>query len=52
MRCGDNQVGYFELDLVYYEAVLSDRDVAALRDVSRDHEAEADVYVEVPSDAV
>jgi hypothetical protein len=41
MRCGDNRVGYFDLELVYYEAVLSDGDVVALREVSRDLEAEA-----------
>ncbi len=40
LRCGDNQLGYFDLDLTYLGAILDRSDVAVLREVARDAETE------------
>jgi hypothetical protein len=46
MRCGDLQAGYFDLDLVYSDVVLTDGTVSILRELARTADAEA-LYDEV-----
>ena len=46
LRCGDLQVGYFDLDLVYGEATLTPDDLDRLDRLASDAEAEA-LYDEV-----
>ena len=41
MRCGDNQVGYYDLDLVYRDVILTAAAVEVLREVASTSDAEA-----------
>jgi hypothetical protein len=40
LRCGDNQMGYFDLDLMYFGAILDQADITALQGAARDSETE------------
>ena len=40
LRCGDNQLGYFDLDLTYMGAILDQADLVVLRDAALDTETE------------
>jgi hypothetical protein len=40
LRCGDLQIGYFDLDLWYLGAILDHADVAALQSAARDTKTE------------
>lgn len=46
LRCGDERMGWYDLDLTYLGAILDAADVAALADAARTHESRV-LYDEV-----
>jgi hypothetical protein len=41
LRCGDNKTGYFDLDILYKEVSLGVSDIALLKEIVSDPQAEA-----------